>query len=728
MGRQGKKPTQEEIERDKPIILKMFQEGLPMRRMQVNLGMCRSYIMKIRDLLISEGLITQEEIKKAHNKYMAENPPAQGLDKTKVRQKSNTEKSDARRKISLARRENVFKLVKQGKSRIEIANELQVTETAISWDIKQLIKEGRIVEGELVKISPGETAVQIDKSTPEFISKRDEVVKYLKLGWKYFAIRKVLNITPFYMNVYIKDIKNKGIMTSAEIELLREKKKNEDLVFLENHINLGNSVDSFRELKPEISYNEVTSLIKELISEGRVTQEQIEVNRRKAINKSINKNVQMSHEEQINFIIDKLKKGYTPKEIVDSDKTNSLTMYKVLYQKRRIIAQGIISQEDADKAMEKRQNRKVSRKHNKIIKIIKEYTMQGYTIQEMAETVIHDYTYEYLLKLKNDYVKENGWFTAEEIKEFIRKRKIREYEVLPQEEKDRIEEEKKQKEREEEQIKIQKAEAEEQRKMEQIWHLRELTALGLTNDEICQRMHYSMPYILQLKRIAKQKNIWFSEKNLKFFKNRRAKQEEKEETKRQKQEQRKLEKERREFENTIKAMEREKSKRNRRYEELRNAASQEYKLEMNGEENVSTDGRKHFVRWLIEQYEKGEVISNEDTEIIINSFYLHTDFINKKNLRFLIGNANRSNGIIGVNKILGELTSVIEGTDYSKSWYLYKKWIKQQMIIPEIKRLREQGLSNDSIGDALEISSAEVVVYLAIEGNEVDFFGEDRNR
>ena len=76
----------------------------------------------------------------------------------------------------------------------------------------------------------------------------------------------------------------------------------------------------------------------------------------------MNHSVDLSPEEQVEFILDKIKKGYTPAEIVESDKTQSLTMHKVLYQKRQLIAKGMITEEKATKAMQKRQEKVLAKK------------------------------------------------------------------------------------------------------------------------------------------------------------------------------------------------------------------------------------------------------------------------------------------------------------------------------------------------------------------------------
>lgn len=69
MAKPRRKPTPEEYEQDKKIILASYKAGLPGRRMEDNFGYSRSYIKKMRETLIYEGSLTDDEIKEASAKY-----------------------------------------------------------------------------------------------------------------------------------------------------------------------------------------------------------------------------------------------------------------------------------------------------------------------------------------------------------------------------------------------------------------------------------------------------------------------------------------------------------------------------------------------------------------------------------------------------------------------------------------------------------------------------------
>lgn len=142
MSRKKRKPrTPEEQIEDKKIILASFKAGLPVRRMEANFDLAKSYINKMKQTLIDEGLITEEEIKLASQGYYKEHLSAQGLDKSKVKKPKGTEKAERRQSKSLADREKVFELVKQRVIKAQIAKRLGISETGVRWHIKSLIAE-----------------------------------------------------------------------------------------------------------------------------------------------------------------------------------------------------------------------------------------------------------------------------------------------------------------------------------------------------------------------------------------------------------------------------------------------------------------------------------------------------------------------------------------------------------------------------------------------------------
>lgn len=1038
MAKPRRKPTPEEYEEDKKIIKAAYEAGLPKRRMKAMFGYTETYIKKIRETLLSEGSLTDDIIKVASEKYYKENPNAQGLNKTKVRK---PKKIKGKHNKTLEKRERIFELVMQKLSKTQIAREMQLSLTGVSWHIDELIKEGRLTDDQVEKESSQDGVGLVDKNSPEYIEKRDQIVGLLQKGYKNHFIRKKLDITPLDFDIYIRNIRESNIMTTAQIKEARKRKRQEDLKFVEECVNNEISINEMRELRPEFAANEITPMIKELISKGVITQEQVDTNRKNANRKTTNKGLKMSPDEQVEFIRKKVEKGYSPEEIVEADTTKSITIHKAQYQKRKLIAEGIIPQEVADRAMQERQEKAIKRKRKRVMKKMKQYTELGYTLQEMSEGLIKEYSRSELSQIKEEYEDELGWYTKEELKEFARLRKQREYDALPEDEKRRIEEEKlakakqiedekkqrqqdalnklqeqkdetikkqlmdaetlkehlkkcrtmqksaelmkvslaytykirkisiangtwlteeelkaiekkkkqkqarqrrarekkkaqeeaekkkkrqeevlarrqagkdetkkryiadaeklkphikdgktigeaaklngfkeqyayiirrasiangawltkeelkeierKQKEKieqarkEKEEAKRKKQEekkareqkkAEEQKRKQQealarkeereeatrkkheadaeklkshikdektiaeaarlsnldyqyalkiikegiqngtwlteeeqkeierkkqekilarqkaaeeakkkkqeeekkarekrkeeeqlrvkkeIWKMREYVEQGYTTvEEIAKKMNYSTSYTRNLIKKAIEDNIWFSDKAIQEFKRVRQIREEREAKKAQEAEQRILENERREAqkaikeaEKTQKALERDRGRKIRGYiavgKKYRKEAKREDGLELDGEENVSTKGRRKFIEILEELHNLDADISNRDIEIVLNAFDMHPEIADVKSIKFLIADASKKGGIKATERMTITLADSLRNTKFYTPLIEYRRWMKKYALRPKILELKEQGMDNTAIGQKLGISSAEVSI------------------
>ncbi len=567
-------------------------------------------------------------------------------------------------------------------------------------------------------------------------------------------------------------------------------------------------------------------MVKELIEKGIVTQEQVDNNRKNATRKSINKGRELSADEQRQFILGKIRAGYTPIEIVRSDKTKSLTMHKVLYQKRRLIAEGVITEEEAERAMNKRLKNQLKRKHMKIAKKIKEYTEQGYSLVEISE-FITEYNYGTLSEIKNEYAKENGWYTKEELAEFAALRKIREaeeaqraFERLPEEERKRIMDEK--------QVEALRIEEEKRRKQEEIIarrqerkaetkkeHQEDINILkrhiksGKTMEKAAELMDCSVAYVYKLRRESIQEGTWLTQEELAVIKEQRRKVQEKarrkrerdkkkeqqrkreenqfrikkeafqilmyrkeevpykeiakemnysishlvvlkrladnifpneeaitefasllkleeekdrkEEQIRQKRELRQAKREIREQETLSKALKKDRKQKikgyTNTYKRYKKVAKKEDNLELDGEENVSTEGRKKFIETLTDLHSLEANIPDKDIEFVINTFELHPEIADRDSIRFLISNANKKGGLKNVTRIVNELTEILSDTKFHRQLIEYGRWIRKIALRPKIQEMKKQKMSNTEIGEKLGISSAEVSIILHSEKN-----------
>ena len=704
----------EEYEKDKQIILNAYKEGLPVRRIEARFGYSRSYISKIKNVLIAGGLITEEEISIASAKYYKENPNAQGLNKTKVSKPKDRKKAEARHEKSLEKRNKVLELVKQGKSISQIARELQVSPTSVSWNIDILIKECKIKKEDVVKLSSQAEVGFIDKSDPNYIMKRDSIIKYLEQGWKGHNIRKMLDITTYEFDIFMRDIREKRIMTSEQIKLARERKKQEDLQFVANSVHSKLTITQMRQLRPDFSYNEITPMIKELIKKGIITQEEVEENRKQGFRRTINRTVKMTPEEQTQFILDKVQKGYSPKEILDSDTTQSLTMHKILYQKRQLINKGYITKEQADRVMKERTLQRRSERKNEIkenhlkdLERLKEQLKNPRN--ETMKTAINalGFSVQYAYKIRNIGIQNGIWLTEEELRQIEKNKKQRQ----------KRNQNKRKKQQELERARVKK-ENEDAKKAE-LYTFRTYVEQGYNFQEITKLMNYSIAYIYQLRRRAVENNMWFSKEAIDEFRQIRQKREErkkraeqkKEET-RQKREIAVAKKEMKKAEEIAKAMENERKRKIRGYAEdykkYRKMAKKEDKMEFYGEEDVSTEGRKNFIPILVKLHKLDADIPDNDIQIVLNAFEIYPEMADAASIKFLISDANKRGGIKAAEKMAIYLGNTLKNTQFHKPLIEYRRWIAKRALLPKIKEFKEQGMSNTDIGEKLGITSLDV--------------------
>lgn len=146
------------------------------------------------------------------------------------------------------------------------------------------------------------------------------------------------------------------------------------------------------------------------------------------------------------------------------------------------------------------------------------------------------------------------------------------------------------------------------------------------------------------------------------------------------------------------------------YKTYRKAAKKEDKLELDGEENVSTEGRQNFAKVLADLHSLDADIPDKDIQIILNGFEMHPEIADKSSIKFLISNANKKGGIKAAQKMVVELSGTLRDTKFHKPLIEYGRWMKKEALLPQIQDMKEQGMSNTAIGEKLGISSAEVSI------------------
>ena len=160
------------------------------------------------------------------------------------------------------------------------------------------------------------------------------------------------------------------------------------------------------------------------------------------------------------------------------------------------------------------------------------------------------------------------------------------------------------------------------------------------------------------------------------------------------------------------------------YKRYKKVAKAEDNLELDGEENVSTEGREKFIETLTALHSLEADISDKDIELVINAFDMHPEIADKASIKFLISDANKKGGLKSVGRIVNELSSTLRDTKFHKPLIEYGRWIKKIVLRPKIQEMKVQGMNNTQIGESLGISSAEVSI-IFYNDKEPDFFDFD---
>ena len=413
--------TTEEIEADKEDILEMLKQGIPYRVICEELGRAKSYVESVKKKLIENGDLLVEELEKARKEYKRQNPTAQGINKTKIYKRKVTGKAKKQNLKKERNKEKIAELFKKGYIQSEIARELGLSDSAINYYKKELIKEGKLKIEEIKKT----TNVRHDRIS-EYKDLIPQVVELIKNGESSYSIRDKMGLNSNAYAAIAEHIKKHKLIEKEELDNIKNQKELKEMNLIEREIKSGKSLNKILEENPSISNRKIKKIIKDLDNRGIITRELIEENKQKEINKSKNKGNIMSIEEQNSFVLQNLRKGLTPSEIVEKDQTNSLTVDKVSIIKRKLIEDGKVSKKTLNKAIKKHNEKKLSEKYDKEIIFIKQHIEMGYPKYKIAEMIGHSQSY--VSNRIREYSETNSWYSSDEIKKFRKQKRERELE------------------------------------------------------------------------------------------------------------------------------------------------------------------------------------------------------------------------------------------------------------------------------------------------------------
>ena len=293
------------------------------------------------------------------------------------------------------------------------------------------------------------------------------------------------------------------------------------------------------------------------------------------------------------------------------------------------------------------------------------------------------------------------------------------------------EEDRKRKEKDAEEKHIEKIKKEQK----DISELKEYVENGYSLTKSAEKMFCSLTRVRALVQKAKEKNEWYSDKEIEDFKykNKLKKLEEKKNKKYGKEnsslsKNKEIEKEKLEVEVKVKKdeeikdfeeskviskevnLEELKKECEIEYKNFRRKAILEDKKEIDGKKNVSLEGRKEFSKVLIKMYKLDLKVSEEDIELVLNAIYLHSDFADKEILKFLILDANKKGGLKAAKERVSELCELLKkSSKYFNQILEYKEEVKKIELEIKIKKLKAEHKTLNEISQILKISPIDIV-------------------
>ena len=157
----------------------------------------------------------------------------------------------------------------------------------------------------------------------------------------------------------------------------------------------------------------------------------------------------------------------------------------------------------------------------------------------------------------------------------------------------------------------------------------------------------------------------------------------------------------------------------RLYNICKKEAKKEDKLELKGEENISTEGRIKLIEVLVALQNLDVDIYDEDIDIVLNTFYMYPEIANKDSIKFLISDAGKKGGIKSTERVILELLNTLRDTKYYEALVEYRKWVRKLNLLPEIQTMKKKGMNNTQIAENLGITSSEVSIVLNNDKSQI---------
>lgn len=365
--------TEEEKSEYLKMILQALYEGKSYTEIAEHIGISATTVQRFKDKLIQNGEITQEQIKEARQ----------------MRKQDQKENNQDRQKI--------LEGLREGKNIRQIANGVSVKECRVSQIIRELIKEGKITQEEIdetrkrldtseeekeivyeflmKKISMKEISritgynyekvreikrtlaregkIDSGKYIPEIIPKdsgddidedlKQSIIELYLQGYTSLIICKKLNISSLVEFNRIREVLLKeGKITKEQIATARKEKAKQDEETVYRLLLKGYTQGDITREVEDMSIDKINRIRVKLEAEGRITKEDIERYKFENNEKKI-----------LEYVLRMLKQGYSHSEIAENDPNGYLTHSNIWRYKKKLVEEGLITDEEIEKAKEK---------------------------------------------------------------------------------------------------------------------------------------------------------------------------------------------------------------------------------------------------------------------------------------------------------------------------------------------------------------------------------------
>lgn len=374
--------TEEEKSEYLKMILQALYEGKSYTEIAEHIGISATTVQRFKDKLIQNGEITQEQIKEARQ----------------MRKQDQKENNQDRQKI--------LEGLREGKNIRQIANGVSVKECRVSQIIRELIKEGKITQEEIdetrkrldtseeekeivyeflmKKISMKEISritgynyekvreikrtlaregkIDSGKYIPEIIPKdsgddidedlKQSIIELYLQGYTSLIICKKLNISSLVEFNRIREVLLKeGKITKEQIATARKEKAKQDEETVYRLLLKGYTQGDITREVEDMSIDKINRIRVKLEAEGRITKEDIERYKFENNEKKI-----------LEYVLRMLKQGYSHSEIAENDPNGYLTHSNIWRYKKNLVEEGLITDEEIEKAKEKVKRRKAKKR------------------------------------------------------------------------------------------------------------------------------------------------------------------------------------------------------------------------------------------------------------------------------------------------------------------------------------------------------------------------------